>query len=140
MFPQADTSATSLWYGHSPVSGMAPAGTCVLGCLLRSPSSGREILLGRFLEKGTCLASQFIYHVCRDHRLGIFQQPDHTYSHRKKCWSHVLDWELPASQTVPPYMHWKSGLILMIISVISCRPGLYQYFKRLARRNTTLPQ
>ena len=32
----------------------------------------------------------------------------------------------------------KSGLILMIISVISCRPGLYQYFKRLARRNTYL--
>ena len=31
VFPQADTSATSLWYGHSPVSGMAPAGTLCSG-------------------------------------------------------------------------------------------------------------
>lgn len=30
----------------------------------------------------------------------------------------------------------KSGLILLIISLISCRPGLYQSFKRLARKNT----
>ena len=34
------------------------------------------------------LASQFIYHVCRDHRLGIFQ-PDHTCNHRKNAGSHV---------------------------------------------------
>ena len=31
VFPQADISATSLWYGHLPVSGMAPAGTLCSG-------------------------------------------------------------------------------------------------------------
>ena len=32
----------------------------------------------------------------------------------------------------------KSGLILLIISCIACRPGLYQAFKRLAKRNTMI--
>ena len=32
----------------------------------------------------------------------------------------------------------KSGLILLIISCISCRPGLYQQFKQLIRRHTVI--
>ena len=89
MFPQAGTSATSLWYGHSPVSGMAPAGTLCSGVFTTvSFFWQRNSFLDVFLRK-LLSASQFIYHVCRDHRLGIFQ-PDHTCSHRKNAGSHVL--------------------------------------------------
>ena len=29
----------------------------------------------------------------------------------------------------------KTGLILFVISILACRPGLYQSFKRLIQRN-----
>ena len=137
VFPQADTSATSLWYGHSPVSGMGASWNFVFwgvyyGLLLLA----EKFLLGRFLEKAPVWLRNLYTMFAVIIGWVFFSQT--TPAAIGKMLGAMFGLGASCFADRASLYALKSGLILMIISVISCRPGLYQYFKRLARRNTYL--
>ena len=110
---------------------------CVLGHLLRSPSSGREIpSLDVFLRKAPVWLRNLYTMFAVIIGWVFFSQT--TPAAIGKMLGSMFGLGASCFADRASLYALKSGLILMIISVISCRPGLYQYFKRLARRNTYL--
>ena len=85
-----------------------------MGCLLRTLPFTRKICTSEISEKNTILALHCIHYACYlGTMFGIGA-------------SGFID------KTALYYL--KTGFILLLISILMCRPAPYQYFKRLVRR------
>ena len=103
-----------------------------MGCLLRTLPFTRKICTSEISEKNTILALHCIHYACSHDRMGILQQTDFG------ALGHYLGtmFGIGASGFIDKtaLYYLKTGFILLLISILMCRPAPYQYFKRLVRR------
>ena len=103
-----------------------------MGCLLRTLPFTRKICTSEISEKNTILALHCIHYACSHDRMGILQ-PDRLWCPWPLPWNYVWDRSFRFHRQNCTY-YLKTGFILLLISILMCRPAPYQYFKRLVRR------